>query len=451
MKFIKLLIIISLFLIPLRNFSQTVSATFFNLPQQKVYLNAYTGLYMQVLDSVMMTQDKRVEFNTPIKKGMYQIETEYGSTLDFLYDDSSVKFIVKDFYDLSFVEFINSQLNTDWYAYLIFKEKTLKSLDILKPILREYDKKSEFYLNAKNEYQLLQDRFISFTDSLMLHDNYASNLIKVDRFTPLNLDDDFDKQRNKLVAVFFNDVDFNDTSLIPTNVLTTKVLDFLSIQQTPDKSRDEQIMSFILGIDNVLYRASVNYDMYKFLFQYLIEGFNELGYEDIVDYMTRIPYSEDMDCTEEQYDELLSIVEFNSRVRLGSKAKNISGKTIFNEDFDLYSIDNDFTIVYFWSYTCEHCRDNIKYLKRFLDDNNNFSLVAVSVKGDLKKIKNLVKKERIDGFFYHDGMEWDCTYISDYAITATPTFFILDKDKTIIYKPFDFNELTDFVNLIIKQ
>lgn len=451
MKIIKSLIIISLFLIPLRNFSQTVSATFFNIPQQKVYLNAYSGLYMELLDSVMMTQDKRVDFNTPLKKGMYQLETEYGSTLDFLYDNSSVKFVVKDFYDLSSVEFINSQLNTDWLAYQLFKEQTFESLALLKPLLRNYNKNSDFFMDAKKEYQYIQDKFISFTDSLMRNDNYASNLIKVDRFTPLNLDDDFNKQRNYLNANFFNDVDFNDLSLIPTNVLTTKIIDFLSIQQTSDKNSDEQIMSFILGIDNVLYRASVNYDMYKFIFQYLIEGFNELGYENVVDYMTRIPYSDEMDCSVEQYNELLSIVEFNSRVRIGSLAKNISGKTIFNEDFDLYSIDSDFTIVYFWSYTCEHCRDNIKYLKRFLDENNNFSLVAVSVKGDLKKIKNLVKKEKIRGFFYHDGMEWDSPYVSDYAVTATPSFFILDKDKNIIYKPFDFKELTDFVNLIIKQ
>ena len=451
MKFIKLLIIISLFLMPFRNFSQTVSATFFNLPQQKIYLNAYTGLYMEVLDSVMMTHDKRVEFNTPIKKGMYQFETEYGSTLDFLYDDSSVKFIVKDFYDLSSVEFIDSQLNTDWYAYLNFKEKTLKSLDILKPILREYDENSEFYMDAKNEYQLLQDKFISFTDSLMVHDNYASNLIKVDRFTPLSLDDDFMTQRNKLIANYFNDVDFNDTSLIPTNILTTKIIDFLSIQQTSDKTYDEQILSFILGIDHVLYRATINYEMYKFIFQYIIEGFKELGFNDVVDYLSRIPYSEIMDCTENQYNELLSIVEYNSRVRLGTLAKNISGKTIFNEEFDLYAIDKDFTIVYFWSYTCEHCRDNIKYLKRFLDENNNFSLVAVSVKGDLKKIKNLVKREKIVGYFYHDGLGWDTPSVYDYAVTATPTFYILDKDKKIVYKPFDFKELNDFVNLIIKR
>ena len=451
MKNLKILVITLLFLMPLCIYSQTVSATFFNLPQQKVYLNAYTGFYMEVLDSVMMSQDKRVDFNTPLKQGMYELETEYGETLDFLYDNSVVKIIVKDFYDSASVEFINSQLNTDWNAYNIFKDQVLKSMEMLKPILRNYDKETEFYKTAKNEYNSLQDKFISFTDSLMTHDNYASKLIKADRFLPLNLDDDLDKQRDYLIVNFFNDVDFNDLSLIPTNVIADKTLDFLSILQTPEHDHDQQIMSLILGIDNVLHRATVNYEMYKYLFQFLIEGFNELGYEDIVDYMSRVPYSEEVDCTEEQYNELLSIVEFNSRVRLGSIAENISGTTIFDQDFELYELEDEFTIIYFWSYTCDHCRYTLKHLKNFLDENNNFSLVAVSVKGDLRKIKNLVMKEKIDGYFYHDGLEWDSPVISDYAVTATPTFFLLDKDKKIIYKPFDFKELADFVSLIIKR
>jgi thiol-disulfide isomerase/thioredoxin len=427
-----------------------VSGTLFNLPQQKVYLNAYTGLGLETVDSVMLSQDKRVDFNAQLAKGMYQIESEYGFTFDFLYDNKSVKFVLRDINKLNEIEFIDSQLNTDWYRYLVFKAQIIESQDLLKPLLRSYDKKTEFYINAKNEYQKLQNSFVAFTDSLLKNNNYASTLIRVDRFVPLNLDVDFEKQRKELIANFFNEVDFTDLSLIPTNVLTTKIIDFLSIQQVAGQTRDQQIVAIVLGIDNVLYRASVSFDMYKFVFQYLMEGFNVLGYEEIVDYMTRIPYSEELQCNENQYDELLSIVEFNSRVKIGSKAKNISGKTIFDEDFSMYDIDSKFTIVFFWSYTCEHCRENIVELKSFLDENPDFSLVAVSVKGDLKKIKNIVKKNKVGGFFYHDGLEWNCPYINDYAVTATPCFYLLDKDKKIVFKPFDFEELVEFVN-IIKQ
>ncbi len=450
MKSFKLLTIILFLLVELNLSAQTVSGTLFNLPQQKVYLNAYTGLYVETIDSVMLSQDKRVDFNTQLAKGMYQIETEYGFTFDFLYDDKNVKFVLRDINKLDEIEFIDSQLNNDWYRYLVFKAQIMESQDLLKPVLRSYDKKTEFYINAKNEYQKLQNSFVAFTDSLLKNNNYASTLIRVDRFMPLNLDVDFEKQRKELIANFFNEVDFADLSLIPTNVLTTKIIDFLSIQQVAGQTHDQQIMAIVLGIDNVLYRASVNFDMYKFVFQYLMEGFNVLGYEEIVDYMTRIPYSEELQCNENQYDELLSIVEFNSRVKIGSKAKNISGKTIFDEDFDMYNIDNDYTIVYFWSYTCEHCRENIVELKSFLDENPDFSLVAVSVKGDLKKIKNIVRKNKVRGFFYHDGLEWNSPYINDYAVTATPCFYLLDKDKKIVFKPFDFEELVEFVN-IIKQ
>ena len=379
-------------MMPFLNNAQTVSATLFNVPQQKVYLNAVTGLYLEVIDSVMMTAEKRVEFNSNLTKGMYQLETEFGQTVDFLYDDAPIKILVKDIDDNSTVDFLDSQANRDWYAYQVIKEQTLNSLNLLKPILRDYDKDSEFYKKSLNEYEQLQNAFVSFTDSLMLHDNYASKLIKVDRFPSLNLNDDFKKQRNDMIANFFNDVDFNDLSLIPTDVLTNKIFDFLSIQLTSDQSQQQQIMSLILASDNVLNRASVNFEMYKFIFRFLIESFNELKINEVVDYLTRIPYSENIECTENQYNELLSIAEFNSRARIGSLAKNISGTTIFDENFDLYSIDNDFTIVYFWSYTCDYCRENIKDFKIFLDENPDFSLVAVSVKGDLKKIKNLVKK-----------------------------------------------------------
>lgn len=450
MKSFKLLTIILFLLVGLNVSAQTVSGTLFNLPQQKVYLNAYTGLGLETVDSVMLSQDKRVDFNAQLAKGMYQIETEYGFTFDFLYDNKSVKFVLRDINKLNEIEFIDSQLNTDWYRYLVFKAQIIESQDLLKPLLRSYDKKTEFYINAKNEYQKLQNSFVAFTDSLLKNNNYASTLIRVDRFVPLNLDVDFEKQRKELIANFFNEVDFTDLSLIPTNVLTTKIIDFLSIQQVAGQTRDQQIVAIVLGIDNVLYRASVSFDMYKFVFQYLMEGFNVLGYEEIVDYMTRIPYSEELQCNENQYDELLSIVEFNSRVKIGSKAKNISGKTIFDEDFSMYDIDSKFTIVFFWSYTCEHCRENIVELKSFLDENPDFSLVAVSVKGDLKKIKNIVKKNKVGGFFYHDGLEWNCPYINDYAVTATPCFYLLDKDKKIVFKPFDFEELVEFVN-IIKQ
>lgn len=403
---------------------------------------------MEVLDSVMMNREGRIEFNTPLKKGMYQIETESGILLDFLFDNEPVSFIIQDPDNLNSIQFIHSEINIDWYKYRVIKEKTMDLQALLKPILQNYDKNVEYYIATKHEYERLQTDFKDFTDDLLnKHDNYATTLIRVDRPQIINLEDDPKKQYNDLIANYFNEVDFNDVALIPTNVLTAKVVDFLFLQQVPGKKTEQQQFDIILGIDRVLNLASVNYQMYKFLFQYLVEGFAELGFDEIVDYMIRLPYLEDIPTTDEQYDELMSIAESNSRVKIGDKARNISGITVFDDEFDLYSIDSDFVIVYFWSYSCPYCHEIIHEMKQFLEEHDNYTLVSVIVKGELKKIKSLIRKEKLDGYFYCDGLEWHSPVVNDYAVSATPSIFILDKDKKIVKKPFDMDELIEFAKM----
>ena len=79
----------------------------------------------------------------------------------------------------------------------------------------------------------------------------------------------------------------------------------------------------------------------------------------------------------------------------------------------------------------------------------NLNIVAVHILTKLFLV-DFVKKNKVNGYFYHDGLEWNCPFVDDYAVTATPSFYLLDKEKKIIFKPFDFNELVDFVK-IIKQ
>lgn len=244
---------------------------------------------------------------------------------------------------------------------------------------------------------------------------------------------------------FFDNINFNDTSLIYSHELSTKIADYITLNQNSTQNYEQQQLAVILAVDHLLELASVNFEMYKFVFQFLIGGFNELGMNEIVDYMTRIPYIESIECTDDQYNEIIAITESNSRVKIGNLAENISGKTVLNDDFDLYGIDNEYVIVLFWSYTCPHCHDILIQLKEFLDNNDNFSLVSVCVKGKHNKIKRFVKKYKIRGFFYHDGLEWNSPTINDYAVTSTPSIFILNNEKIIVSKPFDFN---DIMNLI---
>ena len=409
MSRIKVLLICILYFLNVSLCAQTVSGTFYNVPPQMVYLNAYTGLYMETVDSVMMSEDGRVEFDNVGHKGMYQIETESGLYFDFLCDDEPVAFVLKNENNVVSVEFIRSRLNNDWHKYKNERASYDEKQQLLKHVLRNYDSNTSFYKEAKYEFEKNQTDFKNFTDSLISHGNYASKLISVDRPPFINTDDSFTKQREDMKTAFFEMVDFTDTTLIPTNVLTTKVIDYLSILQFQGQTPSEQEFSVILGIDNVMNLASVSYPMYRFVFE---------------------------------------LAEKYSRVKIGIKAPEITGVDINNVEFDLYDIDNDYVILLFWSYSCAHCREIMKEMKYFLKENTDFTFLSVCVNGERKDIKKLIRKNGLKGYFYHDGLSWNSPVVNAYAVTATPSIFIIDKDKKIVAKPFGFEEINDFVNSI---
>ena len=441
------LIITILLLVPLAMKAQTVSGTLYKIPQQKVYLNAYTGFFLATIDSVMMDQNGYVAFNTPLKTGMYMLETELGNGFDFIYDGNPVSFMMPNSNDWKSVQFIRSEINTEWLQYQIRKDETFSSQEPLKQIMRDNNKNTEPFLQAKREYDSIQNDFHDFTDDLLNNNNnYAAKLIRVDRPSLINLDYDFDKQRDDMIEHFFDDIDFKDTTLIPTNVITTKIIDYLGVVQHSKQSSKGQIFAIIMGVDNVLRLSTKSYAMYKFVFQYLIEGFSHLNLYDVVDYMTRLPYVDNMNLTGIQYEELNTITENNCKVRIGDQAPEIQGNTLFDKYFDLYSVDNEYIIVFFWSYSCEHCREMIGDLSTFIQNNPNYTLVSVSVTGEPKKIKKLIKKYLLEGYFYWDGLEWKSPAATAYAVNSTPSIFILDKNKKILLKPFNINDLIDFNN-----
>nr|WP_262922222.1 TlpA disulfide reductase family protein [Algibacter sp. L4_22] len=102
-------------------------------------------------------------------------------------------------------------------------------------------------------------------------------------------------------------------------------------------------------------------------------------------------------------------------------------------------------VVVFWSSTCSHCLDEIPQLQSFVQslDKGLVQVVAVGLEDDPYKWKDLTYSYPSFIHVYGEG-KWDNKIGNDYGVTATPTYFILDKDKKIISKPEDFKVLQAF-------
>ena len=84
-------------------------------------------------------------------------------------------------------------------------------------------------------------------------------------------------------------------------------------------------------------------------------------------------------------------------------------------------------------------------LQKFVNslEKNKVKVVAIGLEEEPYNWKNLTYD--LPGFIhvYGEG-KWDNKIGDAYGVTATPTYFILDKDKKIILKPINFKVLKAF-------
>ena len=102
-------------------------------------------------------------------------------------------------------------------------------------------------------------------------------------------------------------------------------------------------------------------------------------------------------------------------------------------------------IIVFWSSTCSHCLDKIPKLRKFLKTHTKekIKVMAIALEDEPNSWEVLKKKYPEFIHVYGKG-KWDNEIGNNYGVTATPTYFVLDKDKKIVNKPEDFDDLKKF-------
>ena len=243
-------------------------------------------------------------------------------------------------------------------------------------------------------------------------------------------------------------IDFNDTTMIEGDFLWQTIADYITTEQNKAADPNSQTYNMILAADNVLSRSCTSFGMYKAVYQYLINGFYELGATKVVDYMIRMPYLEYLDTNDAERDEIMSMASQYERVKIGFQAPDIHAKTINNLEITLSNINSKNTLIFFWSYSCPHCCEMIKELGKLVKKEKDLAIITVNVSGNLKKVKRLLRKSGMKkAYNIADGKGWDSPIVEDYAVDMTPSLFLLDENKMIIAKPFDIEEVTKLIGL----
>ena len=108
-----------------------------------------------------------------------------------------------------------------------------------------------------------------------------------------------------------------------------------------------------------------------------------------------------------------------------------------SEILKLSAIHSEYTLLLFWASWCPHCMHMLPELKKIYEENKQKGLEVLAISLDVDSLQLL--KVIADGNYkwlnYSDFKKWENPAARAYNVHATPTMFLLDKDKKIIAKP----------------
>jgi thiol-disulfide isomerase/thioredoxin len=131
------------------------------------------------------------------------------------------------------------------------------------------------------------------------------------------------------------------------------------------------------------------------------------------------------------------------KTAVGKKSPNITwdeNDTIKN----LYDLDTtDYYIVVFYSSGCPHCQIEIPVLYNFVDDVSNIKVIGIGLEDEKSDWEEMAGG--FDKFInILDLNKWESERVQDFGIINIPNYFVLDKEKIIIAKPEDVEELKKY-------
>lgn len=444
-KQIAILFILIFWISATSNAQHHISGTIRQFSGEPIYLSAFSDSFFSIIDSTTTDYEGNFYFDTKLTCGMYQLSTQYGEKIFLIYNSQPIRLIANNSNNLRDIDFINSEDNQDWNLYTQVRDGIFYLQDLLKPVIKEYPNNLDFYQETKDEYIRLQNSLKEISDSLISnHNNLATKYIQSDRPLVVDINLTFAEQRKYIIEHYFDEIDFTDTMLLYSNVLTTKMIDFLSLTQNQELNSTQAQINFIMGLEHILKLASAEIKTYTFVVQYMLQGFSQLGLLTVVDYLSELPEL-NSDCLDlENKIKLEKIIAPYQKIKIDAEAPPIMATSIEGESFDLYSLESDFTVLFFWSVSCPHCLEMMSDLSKFIKQHTDITFVTVMIGNQSPILNNFFQTEKIAGYHICDNLGWESPIVKDYNVFGTPTLFILNEDKTIVQKPFNMDEFHHF-------
>lgn len=436
-----------------------------NAPFQEgsvAYLAGYWEDKTYIIDSIIVPQGSSFSFINKDKElvaGQYLLYVKPDVQIDILLEGTPVDIKLRiNTEDLSNSEVTGSKDTKLFWQYL--KEYNILYADANKYATRlntkgisneDREQAIKSYRESLNKITQLVEKSVSTNRGTWFASFIkSSESIKEPHPVPETSEEAIENSKY-IQEHYFDNIDLTDIRLWNTNILVPQIDNYLTnvISQHPDTiaARSSWLVS----------KTTANPAAFEKMLSYLVNDATTsqvMGMENVWAKLAE-DYIFDKSLTwidETTYNKLkseYSLIELN---RLGMKAQNLKLSTLDGEEVNTNEVDAQSTIIYFYSPTCSFCRDEIPKLKKDIYDqykDKGMKIIAINLDRNTDLWRDFIEKNEMQEWVNAFDADYKSEYWMKYNASGTPSLYLLSKDKTILAKKLDVENLAKYLERIM--
>ena len=281
----------------------TVKVQLKNHPGGKIVFGYIKGDFFIPVDSSMMTQPNgTLQFSFPenAHTGFYRIN--FGKTaaakvlneppqkLDFIFDYENI-LLNTDFNNpVENLSVVESKENTAWFDFLAKDKVIRENIEFIEKEINNNWQKGDTAKVIKlatdyNQLQMERDNFV-IEASENTRGLYVSQIIKNLRVPILDGYLTSEERKEYFKKEFFRTLDFSNPALINSTIYTDNIFKYLVMYNRYDYTASKRETEYKKALDIIVPNIRQNDEVYRFLMDYLIHGFEVLQMENIITYIS---------------------------------------------------------------------------------------------------------------------------------------------------------------------
>lgn len=471
MKFFSTLIFT--FLIAFIGFSQKLTFKVSDVNDTTVHLVKYVGNKLYYADTAKIVGGIVSFDGSKQEPGILALLLPGQKYFDFIYNKEAVKIETKGPNYMENMVVKESKENKIFLEYLMFVKESRQKTQALQEQRKALDESQEAEKNNLDaQIASIGEGVFAYQNQLVAKNKntLVAKIVKMSTDIQIPEVPESEKDNKNFSYEYFRDhyfdnIDFTDDRLVNTPILQNKLEQFYSktILQHPDT-----ILKYVYNVVDQIPEGSM---MYRFFVTNITAHFEKskiMGMDKVSNNMINRYYcSKDLAgnykgnwMEDDRLDDLCETTKKRLRIMLGETPPNIILPDTTNKKWhNLYKVDAEYTILYFWEPNCGYCKTITPklgelYEKKFKERNIEIFSVGKATGDDFEAWKKFIAKHNLN--FINVGVTKQLyenakadalnvirsnnttlesiNYRDTYDIYSTPRVFILNKDKKIIAK-----------------